>query len=83
MQVNLPSGDFYRIQTKEAGTEFLDQLLCVTSDNNPNLGVVYPGGHTCQLYWLCCCWYVSVHGMGQSKVTSSLISVLLLVNQRA
>ncbi|KAI8464733.1 MAG: hypothetical protein J3K34DRAFT_525958 [Monoraphidium minutum] len=41
-RVNLPSGDFYRLQKRAADEDFLTQLLCVSGDNNPGLGDAYP-----------------------------------------
>jgi hypothetical protein len=43
LQVNLPSGDFYRIQKAAAAADFWTQLLCVAADRNPSLGMYYPG----------------------------------------
>lgn len=42
-QINLPSGDFYRLQKHAADADFLTQLLCITADHNPSLGASYPG----------------------------------------
>jgi hypothetical protein len=42
-QVNLPTGDFYRVEKRAAGQDVLTQLLCVAGDNNPRLGASYPG----------------------------------------
>ncbi|KAF6252901.1 hypothetical protein COO60DRAFT_1643641 [Scenedesmus sp. NREL 46B-D3] len=41
-KVNLPSGDFYRIEKAAAATDFWTQLLCVAADRNPSLGMHYP-----------------------------------------
>lgn len=41
--VNLPSGDYYRMAKKQAGTDFMTELLCIVSDRNPGLGDTYPG----------------------------------------
>jgi hypothetical protein len=43
LQVNLPPGDYYRIQNVQASQDFMNQLLCITLDNNPSLGEGYPG----------------------------------------
>jgi hypothetical protein len=43
LQVNLPSGDFYRIQKAAAAADFWTQLLCIAADRNPSLGMYYPG----------------------------------------
>jgi hypothetical protein len=43
-QVNLPGGDFYKMQRQSAELGFLSQLLCVAADRNPSLGTSYPGG---------------------------------------
>lgn len=44
MQVNLPNnGDFYSVTIQAADNQFLDQLLCIQSSRNPNLGDFYPG----------------------------------------
>lgn len=42
--MNLPSGDYYRLQKTAAGADFITQLLCVSADHNPSLGLSYPGG---------------------------------------
>ncbi len=43
-QVNLPSsGDFYSITKQQADVKFWSELMCIVSDNNPNLGENYPG----------------------------------------
>lgn len=42
-RVNLPSGDFFRIERRAADDDLLTQLLCVAADNNPSLGAAYPG----------------------------------------
>lgn len=44
LQVNLPSNaDFYYIIAQKADNAFVDQLLCIVSSSNPNLGDQYPG----------------------------------------
>jgi hypothetical protein len=43
LQINLPQGDFYRLQRKAADVDFLTQLLCVTADRSPSLGKSFPG----------------------------------------
>jgi hypothetical protein len=42
-QVNLPTGDYYRLQQRAADSDFISQVLCVTADHNPSLGRSYPG----------------------------------------
>ncbi len=42
-QVNLPAGDYYRLQQRAADSDFISQVLCVTADRNPSLGKSYPG----------------------------------------
>jgi hypothetical protein len=44
LQVNLPAGDYYRLQQRAADSDFISQVLCVTADHNPSLGKSYPGG---------------------------------------
>lgn len=44
-QVNLPSGDYYRVDQVAPDDTFLGQLLCIQSDANPNLGNLYSGKH--------------------------------------
>lgn len=46
-QVNLPAGDYYRLQQRAADSDFISQVLCVTADHNPSLGKSYPGGVIC------------------------------------
>jgi hypothetical protein len=43
LQVNLPAGDYYRLQQRAADSDFISQVLCVTADHNPSLGRSYPG----------------------------------------
>lgn len=43
LQVNLPAGDYYRLQQRAAESDFISQVLCVTADHNPSLGRSYPG----------------------------------------
>ena len=43
-QVNLPSsGDFYSVSIQAANQKFFDQLMCIESSQNPNLGSQYSG----------------------------------------
>ncbi len=43
-QVNLPAnGDYYTITVQAAGDKFLQQLLCINRNSNPQLGSQYPG----------------------------------------
>jgi hypothetical protein len=42
-QVNLRSGDYYRLDRQVAEDGIGSQLLCIQSDANPSLGSVYPG----------------------------------------
>ena len=44
VQVSLPAaGDFYDVRTQAADNKFFDQLLCIKSSQNPNLGDNYAG----------------------------------------
>ncbi len=50
-QVNLPqSSDFYTIVEQSADQKFWSQLLCIVSDQNPDVGYQYPGacGEACR-----------------------------------
>lgn len=42
-QVNLPAGDYYRVDQVAPDDTFLGQLLCIQNDANPNLGNLYSG----------------------------------------
>ena len=43
-QVNLPSGgDYYTTTTQAADEKFFDQLLCIESSQNPDMGPQYAG----------------------------------------
>ena len=49
-QVNLPSsGDFYSVSIQAANQKFFDQLMCIESSQNPNLGSQYSGEAWCRV----------------------------------
>jgi hypothetical protein len=72
MQVNLPAGDYYRLQQRAADSDFISQVLCVTADHNPSLGKSYPGG----------CIALQRHVAHASAHLSSLVVVALVWHVR-